>query len=147
MTESNPLSFTERIIISFFDRKFQIYGKTKLQKYIFLLMKIHLPKDYFHFKAHRFGPFSDQINQSLYSLNKLNLIRERFHESDFGGYNSYILTDKGKELLGKWVDEDLIVKAKDILDKFGEMSYRELLTYVYEKYPKMTTNSIIKDKI
>lgn len=62
----------------------------------------------------------------------------------------YELTDRGL-LIGSLLQNDLTEEQNLRLEKtkkaFGKMSLKNLLHYVYSKYPKMTERSKIRDKI
>lgn len=63
----------------------------------------------------------------------------------------FYLTDKGKEFVEKLLknkDYQPVVDAiRKIKSKYGRHSLNDLLYYVYTKYPDMTTESEIKDKV
>jgi DNA-binding PadR family transcriptional regulator len=63
----------------------------------------------------------------------------------------YRLTEKGKErvetLLAENEYKPVIDGIKKIRSKFGGYSLDDLLYYVYTKYPEMTTESEIKEKV
>lgn len=60
------------------------------------------------------------------------------------------LSDKGEGLATKlWsqLAPEIKNKIESIKQKYGSMSLRELLRYVYDKYPSMTVRSEIKNQI
>jgi uncharacterized protein YwgA len=61
------------------------------------------------------------------------------------------LTEKGKEFVNrlekKGLVNDEITRIRKIKSKFSHYSLRDLIKYVYNKYPDMTTESEIKDLI
>ena len=62
----------------------------------------------------------------------------------------YELTNRGLEigsLLYNGLTEKQKTRLEEIKKTFGKMSLKNLLHYVYSKYPKMTEKSKIKDKI
>jgi len=62
----------------------------------------------------------------------------------------YELTDRGMQigsLLHNGLTEKQRVKLQEIKKTFGQISLKNLLHYVYSKYPKMTERSKIREKI
>ena len=63
----------------------------------------------------------------------------------------YQLTDLGKEHLVELLETGkftpLVDKIRRIKSKYGRHSLNDLLYYVYTKYPEMTTESEIRDRI
>lgn len=52
-----------------------------------------------------------------------------------------------EELLGSVTFSPIVNKIRRIKSKYGRYSLNDLLYYVYRKYPEMTTESEIRDKI
>jgi hypothetical protein len=79
--------------------------------------------------------------------------------SSFGGLvaadayeeHKYRLTGEGlkrmEELLSKGEYQPVVDGIRKIKSKYGHFSLSDLLHYVYTKYPEMTTESEIKDKV
>lgn len=62
----------------------------------------------------------------------------------------FTLSDIGVKVAGElWqqVSSDDQSKIEQIKSKFGSLTLKELLRYVYKTYPKMTINSEIKDQL
>jgi uncharacterized protein YwgA len=120
----------------------------RLQKGMFLLAEesgIDVGERYV-FRAYDYGPFSSQIYQDIESL-----VDERLVEPLAApGYkwNRYVVTDQGltraralvenmseREIqIARWLAETKV----DVLSK----SFGELLSYVYERHPAYSVNSV-----
>jgi len=64
---------------------------------------------------------------------------------------SFALTEQGRKKIEALLQNDtykpFVEGIRKIKSKFGNYSLNDLLYYVYTKYPEMTTNSEIKDKV
>lgn len=64
---------------------------------------------------------------------------------------SFKLTQKGKEKVEELLQthdyKPVIDKIRKIKSRFGNYSLKDLLYYVYKKYPKMTVESEIRDQV
>jgi uncharacterized protein YwgA len=128
------------------------------------------------FQPYNFGPFADQIYVDLEFLVNLGFVKVKHLQSaeeiteetleygywqansgisdnaddEWSGIDEFSLTGKGKQFIKKGGLGELTHAQWDGLNKFKarciEISLRSLLKYVYAKYPKMATNSKIKDK-
>ncbi len=76
---------------------------------------------------------------------------ERIGSADAYLERSFQLTERGKskvkELLNKPDYRPLVEGIKKVKSKYGKYSLSDLLYYVYSKYPEMTTESEIKNKV
>ena len=74
-----------------------------------------------------------------------------FGASDAYEERRFILTEKGrskvKELLAKKEYRPVVDAVRKIKSKFNTYSLSDLLYYVYTKYPEMTVESEIRDKV
>ena len=61
----------------------------------------------------------------------------------------YRITDKGIDYLreNNLVRADETIEIENIKKRYGKKSLVELLKYIYIKYPKYTTESVIKDEL
>ena len=74
---------------------------------------------------------------------------ERVEDATDYSERKFQLTNDGialSEYLGKLYPE-VIQSLTAIKDKYAGMSLRELIRYVYTKYPESAENSIIRDKV
>ncbi len=135
----------------------EVKGATKLEKLVFLLQEeFGVPlKDFFKYFAYLHGPYSPEVMKSSYVLAYYGYIdiREEVYVLEVEGEKERVLrlfrlTDKGqdfaKELFEK-LPED--VKEKLVcLKRFNNMTTRQLLDYVYAKYPKFAKKYTKLDK-
>lgn len=150
----------------------KVEGITRLEKLIFLMEKetplgeelTESPQ----FEAYNFGPFSQKVYQAIEVLSAAGMIldsatiaksEEDSWESDeiIGDLpdNSYTtrdieLTERGREYYSALVEElplDTVESASNLKNRFGSVSLRQLIRYVYTQYPSYTSKSIIKDQV
>nr|MDO8099325.1 hypothetical protein [Candidatus Njordarchaeota archaeon] len=151
----------------------KIIGNTRLDKLIFLLDKETSFCKYlkeFEFLPYNFGPYSSEVFDSLQALANAHLVKvstrvgdyldeaDRFQVELQAGDDSespkatvvYSLTAEGKKVarilfdnLAKQERDELILIKK----KYNAISLRDLLKYVYGRYPRLTTKSVIKDYV
>ena len=147
-----------------------IEGITRLQKLVFLLNQEECPaalvqvaKEY-KYKAHKMGPYASNLREDLDTLISLGLVgteRLRYLISDDADdpYDNkekdrkrvesqkFFLTDRG-ENAGCELYDSLSAKDRDALKEFKKffcsLTLRQLLIYVYDKYPRFTVKSVIK---
>ena len=105
---------------------------TELMKYLFLLQKEYNIDLAYNFEPYKYGPFTPQVYRDLDSLKGKVKVKEVTDNVD----KSLITSD---EL--PLVDQDIENGIKDLLNRFGSMSLRDLLSYVYKKYPQYTVKS------
>lgn len=123
------------------------------------------------FVAHHFGPYSQQVFEDLDFLIEFGFLQKRnlddlssksegFWEdlSDVEEDNlkrseliEYSLTPLGIEFIEAGEAGSLSENQKKIIEEFKyrclSISLRDLVRYVYQKYPKYTNNSKIKDEV
>lgn len=154
--------------------QFRCNGITRLEKLLFLVEQETTLKDEidetFPFEAYHYGPYSKQVYDAVDMLESLQLLDERRVQAtsalDLGeeleildefdrNEDEYIerqlfLTRDGRDVAGV-LSRQLSPKGKEALtevkDRYGGMSLRSLLRYVYSSYPDYTTKSRIRDRI
>lgn len=151
----------------------KIVGNTRLDKLIFLLEQetslCKYMKD-FNFEPYNFGPYSAEVFDSLQALASAGLVKisskhgeyldeaDRFQVELQAGDDSdspkttivYSLTSEGKRVaseLFKRLNNQEKEELTSIKKKFNSISLMELLKYVYEKYPRLTVKSVIKNYV
>lgn len=151
----------------------EIIGNTKLVKLLFILAHETSLKKYmtdFKYDAYNFGPFSSELFDALQALINAGLVKSE--RSDSEGYldeadrfnaereadepdsakNTYVysLTAEGR-VVGSVLFNSLSNSEQKELTMvkqvFNSIPLRNLLQYIYRKYPKYTTESIIRDQI
>jgi hypothetical protein len=151
----------------------RLEGVTRLEKLIFLLERETAVRDWMTEKADfhswRFGPFSSKVYEAADTLAAAGLIRDsantaRNSEDRWESLNALMdeeevdpyttrtfeLTERGAKYYGALLSE-LPPNAEDVLadfkKKFGRLPLRQLVRYVYERYPQFTDKSEIRDEI
>lgn len=134
------------------------------------LAKTALPE----FHAYNFGPFSAQVYSDLELLVELGFVRAQplkedptpEEEQEYQYWQAttssetrdgpireeaFSLTDLGRQFVEEELRPELTPNQMLLLNEFKarctSATLRQLLTYVYTKYPDMTTHSIIRDEI
>lgn len=150
----------------------RIEGITRLEKLIFLLENEtdlqNLLDEAAGFEAHNFGPFSSKIYQAVDTLAAAGLLEdsaelasssEDFWEAeevvgskpaDPYATRNFALTERGRryyEALIKELPQSAEKSLAEFKARFGALPLRQLIRYVYKKYPAFTHNSLIKDEI
>ena len=157
-------------------QRFRCDGITRLEKLVFLLKQEtdfdREVSDPFSFEAYHYGPYSREIYDAVDFLKAMQLMSERRVDVSSGldvseevetldFYDSldeeeqYIerrleLTDDGRavaKVLSTRVSQKGKDGLKEIKDKYGMMPLRQLLRYVYDRYPVYAENSRIRDAI
>jgi len=148
-------------------------GVTRLEKLIFLLERETPVRDWMtdkaDFRSWRFGPFSSKVYGAADTLAAAGLIRDSasnapntedrweslgalMDEGDVDPYTTrtFELTDRGTRYYAALLAE-LPTGAEQILTdfkrKFARLPLRQLVRYVYQRYPQYTDKSEIRDQI
>ncbi len=149
-----------------------INGAIRLQKMVFILKEEHkISKRTFTsiiFKPHKFGMYSPKIQDDLMFLKNLNLVvddsTDEFdldfiasEEDEIYKPKKYSLTVQGVAFVKKVISDamgkdpktiEAVLKAcEEVKSKFNSTDIKDLLRYVYQKYPKYTVKSEILSKI
>jgi len=139
MKEMNK-EFELYIILKLISHCDEIKGKTRLIKYLFLLEKESNLRLNFNFIPKHYGPYSKQLDKYIQELQELDYINERLDDDNKAliykikkpGYESLISLEQ------KYDSSSIIKDIKSIIDKFQNITLRELLEIVYAKYPEYT---------
>jgi hypothetical protein len=147
-------------------------GITRLEKLVFLLERETPARRWLteaaDFRSHKFGPFSARIYQAAGSLSAYGLIDDSARRadntedqweainvvgvSDVDPYTTrtFKLTPKGRRYYDALIAE-LPSEAEGVLQEFKKrfagLPLRQLVRYVYERYPEFTDRSEIRDEI
>ena len=136
-----------------------IYGKTRIQKIIFLVQQEIIGTDIFSFRAHHYGPFSKSLAicfEELIELKLLDIKENKQREIDH-----YIITKDGRnkilnidisienKSLIKYLNvlDNVIKRNSEIIRQWNFESSKKLLKKVYQEYPDFTGNSLIRDEV
>lgn len=155
------------------ERQGYLEGVTRLEKLIFLLERETAVRDWItekaDFRSWKFGPFSSKVYEAADTLVAADLIRDsasdaRSAEDRWEALNALVdeeemdpyttrtfeLTERGQRYYQALMAE-LPQSAEQVLSdfktRFGRMPLRQLVRYVYERYPQFTDKSEIRDEI
>jgi hypothetical protein len=155
------------------DRQGYLEGVTRLEKLVFLLERETPVRDWLtetaDFRSFRFGPFSSKIYQAVDTLAAADLLRDSakaakssedrwesvnvlLDGADVDPYTTRVfeLTDRGMRYYAAIILE-LPSTAEDTLAsfkrRFAHLPLRQLVRYVYERYPQFTDQPEIRDQI
>jgi hypothetical protein len=125
----------------------------------------------FTFEAYHYGPYSKAVYDAVDLLKALRLLREKrvdvstgldlseefealdlddLEEIDGTVERQFILTEDGKavaKLLSTRISPDGKAILSRLKDRFGRMPLRQLLRYVYARYPDFTVKSRIRSEV
>jgi uncharacterized protein YwgA len=129
-----------------------IVGKIKFQKIAFLVLKnFDDIFEFFDFKPHKFGPFSESLD---YALEESKSKEESIIENE-----TIKITEIGKAKLSNLdsisnlnvkekINKELIEKTIDtIKEDFKNFTGKEILAFIYKSFPDYIDDSIIADSI
>lgn len=123
------------------------YNPVQVQKLFFLIdMKIPKPVDgpYFDFAPYDYGPFDKRVYSTLELLTEEGLVAIE----ETTGYRSYTTTKRG-QMKGQKLFETLPEKARTYIIKLSDyvrsLSFKELVSAIYQAYPKMRANSVFRE--
>jgi len=147
----------------------RINGITRLEKLLFLAGEeaqiSSQVDDGFKFHAYNYGPYSKEVYEAVDLLEGAGLItEERVYEGIAldeeeeiaavlpereGVERRFALTADGKAVANLLAGRhaDVMQAISDVKDKYAAMSLRQLLRYVYTRYPPMAEQSTIRHKI
>lgn len=149
----------------------RIEGVTRLEKLAFLIEKEDKPAwltEHGDFISHNFGPFSAKIYTAVDTLAAAGLVHdsgsladstedawETEHvigerPSDPYATRNFELTELGERYYDALIRELPPTVSKELQDfklRFAGLPLRQLIRYVYERYPDFTDKSIIRDDV
>ena len=153
------------------DRRGYLEGVTRLEKLVFLLERETPVREWLtdraDFRSYRFGPFSAKIYQAADTLAAAGLLKDsakraETQEDTWEAWNAlgqdldpyttrtFELTDLGQRYYQALLT-DLPADAERTMssfkDRFARLPLRQLVRYVYERYPEFTDQSEIRDEI
>jgi uncharacterized protein len=144
----------------------RVEGITRLEKLLFLAdQESDLPgkvEEAFRFVAYNYGPYSKQVYEAVDLLEEAELVREEKAiegtpldameeayvdvENVEGVERRFFLTDKGRavaDLLARQHPDMWAVLAR-VKREYGSLPLRQLIQYVYRRYPKYAEASLIR---
>jgi len=105
------------------------FGKTKLQKLVFLLQELYKVESGYRFSLYTYGPFGSQIRQDLDIVDSLEGVKVEMVGTGLGGYH-IAPGNKNEELREKgkcFITSQHVSESLDrLVSEFGEYNAREL---------------------
>ena len=105
------------------------------QKEMFLIVKEICPEldSELDFKRYRHGPFSKNLVDILYGLERDSLININMYDE----YCSYSITSEGVEKLSKLeIPGEVMRKIENLKKGSTRLGYKGLIRYIYFNYPE-----------
>lgn len=123
-----------------------LFGPAQIQKLMFLIdaeLGQNIGGPFFNFVPYDYGPFDSAVYSALHRLSLEGLL-----DTDYTGrYRRYFLTDPG-HAAGQQHLTQLDESARDFIARAArwvlEVSFSQLVSAVYERYPEMKVNSIFR---
>jgi len=151
----------------------RLQGVTRLEKMIFLMEHETSLSDRLtekpEFIAYNFGPFSAKVYQAVDTLAAADLITDSAAStpSEAEAWESFAaiddaapddpyatrdfqLTPRGRryyDALVRQLPPEAVQELSQLKARFGSLPLRQLVRYVYERYPAYTERSLIRDEI
>ena len=122
------------------------FTPVQVQKMFFLLDKNiakHTQGPHFNFEPHGYGPFDKEVYRGLECLENKGLVE--IFDLDKYGLRGYRLTDEGRERGEKLLStlpQPIQDYNKTIVKFIRRVSFAQLVTAIYERYPEMKINSV-----
>jgi len=122
----------------------------RVQKGMFILAK-ETPQDWlssearYHFEPYHYGPYSSALYRDLDELEQHGYIDKTVVLGRSWDY--YSLSSEGVRLyqeVSETMDPKAVEYSQKIREFIGKLSFRKLLTTVYEQYPDYAVNSVFK---
>ena len=122
-----------------------VQGKTRLMKLMYIasveLKKENKDIDFYEFRRHYYGPYSDEIVHDLETLAAEGFIRHKIvaYENPYGVYeeNIYQITQRGIEVLERKrsrISLDILRLIERVKAKYNNLPLTMLIQEVYTKY-------------
>ncbi len=150
----------------------QLSGVTRLEKLVFLIEHETTLPDLLvedaDFTPYNFGPFSAIVYKAVDALVSYGLLDDSesttksvedsweqvwvlgVDRPDRYATRDFRLTEKGRryyEALIRDIPKRYIRELSELKDQFGSIPLRQLIRYVYLRYPNMTEKSLIRDEV
>lgn len=132
--------YRRKIILALLELFGRNLSVTQLQKYLFLFTRKQQGLRAFEFVPYKYGCFSFQANQDIYTLSKygyLTITDDEIKEISLTRPTNYMF-----EL--DLFDQQAI---RDTYENFGTLSQTDLIRYTYIRYPFYAINSTIAERI
>lgn len=129
---------------------YSIEGRTRFQKLVFIVQQRLEDSSInrYDFIKYDYGPFAKEILDDLERLERAGLV-EIDEQRTFGGNKRYdhSLTSEGIETVEQAIEQDEQISyiydvSYSVVNDFNDMSIRQLLEDIYDKYPEYKENSV-----
>jgi uncharacterized protein YwgA len=127
----------------------EVNGKTRLQKLAFLLDREELGSNFnaYQFKKYDYGPFSKHLLQDTEKLENKGVVDISEKPTYSGNIRyDYQLEEDWLEPVEELAEDndisEIFESAEELVQKHSEKSIRDLVEYIYEKYPEYQKNSV-----
>lgn len=103
------------------------FGKTSLQKIVYLLQELGNVSTNYHFSLYTHGPFTAQLLGDLDLVEALGAVKVQYVPAGYGGYQISPSTELKaiRDKVPEFLDENRDAIDK-VVDEFGEFSAKEL---------------------
>ncbi|MCJ7571718.1 MAG: hypothetical protein MUO82_07560 [Candidatus Thermoplasmatota archaeon] len=135
-----------------------IIGRTKLEKLLFLIRNDILDdtpfkEGYYFFEPYKYGPFTGEVLDDVLLMEDFGYLKK-----EKSGENPvYKITQQGIDKVNQIYQNlpkniykqltEIDGKIETLKKEKNKLSLRNLLTYVYQRYPSYTINSEIRHKV
>jgi len=116
---------------------------TMLMKYMFLLQQEKGLELEYAFVPYKFGPFSKEVYEDVEALEKEMLVVHPKKSKNIEKQETALDEDASDDIeaILATLPEDNKKAVGELIEKYGSMGFRELMDYVYTKYPEFATES------
>jgi len=130
-------------------------GITRLHKMVFLIQK-KLGLNFFRFDAFLFGPWSEDLQDTLNDLIYQGLVEIKkipVNHTDTGYKRMVFLTEKGAKIAAEVYDKImkrnpmLALKLSKLVENYNKLPITYLISLIYALYPEVASLSLIKEKV
>ncbi len=144
----NPIDWTLITIATAGERPLQ---PVQLQKSLFLLGQNLAPEQlqtdlFYRFEAYDYGPFSNSVYADAEALEHAGLVV--IHRPPKSRYKLYGVSEAGRKRaneLESGLDEKVIEYVRDVVQFTQSVSFNQLVSAIYKKYPEMKANSVFRE--
>ena len=128
--------------------KGQLLTPVQLQKALFIVGE-NVPsvykRDYYHFKAYNYGPFSKEVYSDAESLAATGDVA--IATAPGQAWSNYRATHQGSKR-AEQLRKELSKSERDYIDRIvmwiRGLSFRQLLAFIYKQYPNYAKKSMFK---
>jgi uncharacterized protein YwgA len=118
------------------------FSPVQVQKLFFLIGESsdNVEVKGFDFVPYHYGPYDKNLYRELDALCEMGFVKAEIKEGR--SYKTFSITKEGVKVAESIPEEEKIISIADFVTKH---SFRELVKFVYDKFPEMKTNSVFVD--